>query len=315
MRLLPEGIDEVGPNLQWAIECQLRFIEEVACAPQASGTGGPGKEEAMERIRRVLKRRDKEATGAALADWMRAEVREWWQAFPERQLLTQLFQWSALRGKGRTSHDSPSRLPTHREGLRVARALLAHSADADQFDFAWESEAVSTVLAEQWMSLSGKRSRGALRDYIERSRSSWAYFDALRRIVEQLEGRGESIPGPLARWRDEAAGGLRRHPAKNPVASHRPVTSAQPVRDAQIQLVIELLRRVGIKPRGMRVSGCRIVAKALERIAAADRSKVALSEETVTRIWEARVWKEPFEPVLRKHSKAIADRTGPFRTR
>ena len=314
MRLLPEGIGETGPNLQWAIECQLQLIEEVACAPQASGTGGPGREEAMEPIRRALKRRDKEATSAALVDWVRAEVREWWQAFPERRLLSDLYQRAALRGEGRKSHDGPSGLPTHREGLLVAKALLADIAAADRFDFAWESEAVSTVLADQWLSLSGKRRPAALQDYIERSRFSRAYFDALRRIVEMLHSRGEFIPGPLARWRDEAAGGLRRRPAKNPVAFHRPITSAQRVRDAQIQLVIELLRRVGIKPRGTRVSGCRVVAEALERIAVADRSKVALSEETATRIWEARVWKEPFEPVLRKHSKAIADRTGPFRT-
>ena len=153
MRLLPEGIDETGPNLQWAIECQLRLIEEVACAPQAAVVGGPGREEATEPIRRALKQRDKEATGAALVDWVRAEVREWWQAFPERRLLSDLYQRAALRGEGRKSHDGPSGLPTHQEGLRVARALLANSADADQFDFAWESETVSTVLADQWLSL------------------------------------------------------------------------------------------------------------------------------------------------------------------
>ena len=226
MRLLPEGIDETGPHLQWAIERQLRLIEEVVCAPQATGTGGTGKEEAMERIRRALKRKDKEATDAALVNCVRAEVREWWQAFPERRLLSDLYQRAARRGEGRKSHDGPSGLPSLQEGLRVAKALLADIAAAARFDFAWESETVSTVLADQWLSLSGKRRPAALQDYIKRSRSSRAYFDALGRIVEQLEGRGESIPGPLARWRAEAAGGLRRRPAKNPVRpivpSHRP---------------------------------------------------------------------------------------------
>ena len=218
MRLLPEGIGETGPNLQWAIECQLQLIEEVACAPQASGTGGPGREEAMEPIRRALKRRDKEATSAALVDWVRAEVREWWQAFPERRLLSDLYQRAALRGEGRKSHDGPSGLPTHREGLLVAEALLADIAAADRFDFAWESEAVSTVLADQWLSLSGKRRPAALQDYIERSRFSRAYFDALRRIVEMLHSRGEFIPGPA---RQVAGRGCWRAPPTSCQESRR----------------------------------------------------------------------------------------------
>ena len=57
MNLLPEDIHETGPHLQWAIECQLRLIEEVACAPQATETDGPGREEAVARYRRAVQRR------------------------------------------------------------------------------------------------------------------------------------------------------------------------------------------------------------------------------------------------------------------
>ena len=100
MRLLPEGFHEVGPNLRWGIERRLRLIEEVASTPQSSGSGGPGLKEGMEAIRRAQKRRDGKAEDEAIVDYMRAEVREWWQDFPERQLLTGLYRRAALREGG-----------------------------------------------------------------------------------------------------------------------------------------------------------------------------------------------------------------------
>ena len=62
-----------------------------------------------------------------------------------------------------------------------------------------------------------------------------------------------------------------------------------------------MLGRVGVRPRGSDVSGCCIVSNTL-----------GLSEDTVTRIWKARVGKRPFVPVMQKYSKAIAERNGPF---
>ena len=38
MRLLPEGITELDPNIRWAIEVRLQLIEEAVCGPPASGT-------------------------------------------------------------------------------------------------------------------------------------------------------------------------------------------------------------------------------------------------------------------------------------
>ena len=158
MRLWPECIDESVLNLRWGIELRLQLIEEVAYAPQASGTGGgPSKEEAEKRLRRAVRWRDTEAEDAAFADWMRVEVREWWQDFPERQLLARLYQRAA---RGREEGRSLDSRATYNEGLRVARALLAHIAAAALFDFARESEAVSIVLADQWASLDGKRRPG-----------------------------------------------------------------------------------------------------------------------------------------------------------
>ena len=44
----------------------------------------------------------------------------------------------------------------------------------------------------------GVRSPAKLQEYIEGSEASRVYFDALSRICEELENRGEVITGPLA---------------------------------------------------------------------------------------------------------------------
>ena len=285
MRLLPEGISDLDPNIRWIVEERLRLIEEVVCGLQTSGAGAPGMEE---------------ADAAAIVDDMRAELREWWQEFTERQLLTELYQRTARRREGRGSPDS-RRPPSHQEGLRVAKGLLVVIPETGQLDAERESAAVSEFLADQWVSLSGKRRPTALREYIEQSVSNRSYFDALVRIGEKLDDRGESIPRPLAGWLAKAAGGLRRRPAKNPVSSGRPVDTATFVRDIHLQFAIEVLHRVGVKPRGSNVSGCRMVSEAL-----------GIPEETVRRIWKECTWRTSFVPVMQKYSKAIAERTGPF---
>ena len=259
MRLLPEGISDLDPNIRWIVEERLRLIKEVVCGLQTSGAGAPGMEEAK---------------AATIADDMRAELREWWQEFPERHLLLELFQRTARRREGRGSPDS-RRPPSYPEGVRVARGLLVDIPDTGQLDAERESAAVSEFLADQWVSLSGKRRPAALQEYIEQSVSNRVYFDALVRIGEKLHGWVESVPRPLARWRAKAAGGLRRRPAMKPVSSHRPVNPAFLVRDIHIQFAIEVLRRVGVRPRGSDVSGCRMVSEAL-----------GLSEDTVRRIWK-----------------------------
>ena len=280
---------------------RLRLIEEVVCAPQASGPGEPDREEAEERLLRAVERRDTEAENAAFVDRMRAEVREGWKDFPERRLLADLYRRAALRRQKGRPRDSMSRhnsrRPTHEAGLRIASALVAGIAAAARFDFAWESEAVSIVLADQWASLDGKRRRAALSVYINYSKSSRVYFDAVRRTGEKSHNQGEPIPRPLARWRAEAADGLRRPPARNPLPPHRPAKPAQ-LREVKIRIAIEVLRSVGVPPMGTPVSGCGFVAEALD-----------IPEGTVTRIW-----KRPFEAVLRQQMKATAGRNGPFHT-
>ena len=301
MRLLPEGIDEMSANYRWGVEWRLRIIEEVVCAPSTSGTGGPGIEESMERARRAARRGDREAEDAAFVDGMRAEVREGWKDFPERQLLADLYRRAALRRKGRARDKIArhnSRRPTYDEGLRVAKALLADIAATARFDFAWESEAVSIVLADQWASLDRKRRRAALSVYIDYANSSPVYFDTLPRIEKKFRSRGESIPRPLA-WRQaEVARGSLLPPARKPLPPHRSAKPARRAREVDIRFAIEVLRSVGVPPMGTPVSGCGFVAAALN-----------IPEDTVTRIW-----KTSFELMMRQQMKATAERTGPFHT-
>ena len=127
------------------------------------------------------------------------------------------------------------RKPTHSEGRRVARGLLAGVQDTSVLDLGYDSSAVASVPAYQWL----------------------------------FSGAGYST------------------------------NSAQLERDVHLQIVVETLRRVRVSPRGKSVSGCRIVAEALD-----------LSEDAVTHIWKQRGWAESYEPMLRKHLDAVSERPG-----
>ena len=303
MRLLPGGLTEFVCNTRWSIGLRLRLIEELALGSQGSGTNAISREELEARILRAVGRRDGKAQEPAIEDYMRAEVREFWRGFPERQLLTDLFRRDALRRSGCRPCDR-CRRPSGSEGLRIARGLWAdvRGAGVLPFDARWESGAVSTVLAACYLPPFGVRSPALLHEYIERSPSSRAHFVALERIYEELDDGAEAIPPPLLKWWQEAAGGLQRRPAMKPVPPYRPPNPDDLVRDVQVQFTVELLQRLGVKPQGS-PSGCRITAAALW-----------LTEETVKRIWNKPVWGEPYGFLFRKHMKAIATRHGLLRT-
>ena len=184
MKSMPMGVAELDPNLLWVIERYLELIEEFSCDPKAFGTGGPARGEAMERIRRAVGRKDGKAEEKAIVDRMRVEVREFWQDSPELQLLGEHYRRAALRKEGRGCPSS-TELPSEEEGLRIAMAMLAHvpgrallarTPGADPLDLEWESEAVATTLADQWLRA---RSRPMLQEYIKLSQSNRVYFDAL----------------------------------------------------------------------------------------------------------------------------------------
>ena len=199
MRMVPESAAEIDCNIRWFVGKRLQVIEEVALSPPASGTGGLGKEEANERIPRALERMDRKAEDEATVDSMRAGTRKLWPDFPEGQFLSDLFQRAARRRAGCGSLDSRRR-PSHGEGLRVARGLLADIPDTSRLDSEYESAAVSVFLVTQLLTHIGESTPDELSDYIERSLSNRVYFDALWCICKVLSDRGEAIPRPLAIW-------------------------------------------------------------------------------------------------------------------
>ena len=297
MRFRPQSVDELDPNIRWGVEMRLRLIEEVVTGHHVSWFGAPGKDEAMKRIMQALARGDRKAEEEAAEDYMRAELMEWWRIFPEQQLLKDLYGRAARRSERRGSRDSRRR-PDHKEGLRVAKAMLADIPDVGGLDREWESAAVSAVLAAP--PPSGVFSPGMLPEYIKRSEESRVYFDAVERIEEEAKSRHEDIPRP--HWPQDVRR-RRKRPARKRLRRGRQPNPAKLRRDIQIQFTIEVLKRVGIRPQSTYVSGCRIVSEAL-----------GMRVDTVERIWNERPWNRSFVPEMQKQSKAIAERTGPFHT-
>ena len=300
MRLLPEVITELDPNIRWEMAKYLRIIEEVVLGPKVSDTGAPTMEETFRRMGQAVVRKDKKAEDAAITDYMRAEVRAWWQDFPEQGLLTDLYQRAARRRAKSGSPDS-RRPPSHEDGLQVAKALLADFRDTELLDALGEADTVARVLAGEGLVTYSILTRAALRMYKKESRTSLAHFDALRHLCAKLDDWGWNLPRQLARWRQEVEEGRRRRPAMKPIPARCPLNPDRLRRDMHLQFVITVLERVGVRPQGVRVSGCRIVAEAS-----------GLSEGTVERIWKACTWRTSFLPAMRKYAKDISIRHGPF---
>ena len=128
MRLIPETAAELGSNVRWVVAKRLEIIEEFALGLQTPGSDIPDIHEAGKRILRAVERRDRKAEDEAFVDRTRAEVWEWWQGFSEHRLLTDLYGRAVLREAGCGDPDK-QRLPTHSQGLRIARALLAEISD------------------------------------------------------------------------------------------------------------------------------------------------------------------------------------------
>ena len=297
MRGIPQSVEELDPNLRWGVEMRLRLVEEVVCGPQVSWVDAPGREEAMESILRAWERGDRKAEEEAFEACMRAELREWVQLFPERQLLRLLYERDARRREKRGSPDS-RRTPGRMEGLRVARAMLADTPEVGELDREWESKALSVVLASP--PPVGVFSPSALQEYIKRAEDSPVYFDAVERIEEKAKGRDEDIPLPLRKYRPQSTRQRQKRPARNPLSRGRPLDPAILRRDLHIQFTIEVLDRVGISPWG---PGIGIVSEAL-----------GIPEGTVEGIWKRCPWRKSLVPMMQKHSKAIYERTGPFHT-
>ena len=272
--LLQTGVAGAASYLRWVVDKRLQAIEEFALDPQGFGIGCPGIVDAKTRQHRASLRGDREGEREAIADLIRAETRELWSGTRELRLLTELYRRADRRKRRKRRFESTySRRP---------------------FDPVYESLEVTEALVLHWLYDSKGSKTRVLKAYIELSETNPDYFGALYRISHILVAGDKGFPDLLLKWWVEIACGRRSYPARKTLPAHRPVNSANFLRDVEIHFAIEVLHRVGVAPQGDEVSGCRIVAKA-----------PGLKEYNVTRIWEI-----PLEPVLRRHLEAMSERTG-----
>ena len=298
MKLLPKGFAQLLPIVQWLVGLHLGYIEEAARGKLAYGSDAPSEEEAIACVLWIFEGRYEEADREALAAFMRARTRDWWADYPERQLLSALVRRADRRKQRIGQEDGRRPLPVERVSVLPGRCWPA-SRKSSTLDAEGEFEAVSKLLAALLKPPMGEDSPERLQRYIEFSESKRVYRDALRRYNQEFNSPDKTIYRPDFSWQRRAAGRSRLRRAKIKVPSHPPPPPVKPallLRNFQIQFVIGLLDRVGVPPRGTDVSGCRIVAKV---------KVLGLSEAAVKVIWEMR-----FTAAMRKHSKAVAERTG-----
>ena len=305
MNLLGVADAEWDHVVRWFMEKHIQLLEDLALGRLASGTGGPGREEAAERIRRALLRRDGEAGMEGIEDYLRAGVREWWQGYPEKALLSELFRRAECWRSG-TGTDEDRREPSCDEARQVAPGLLVGIPETERLDSEWEFQAVAKALAAVCLPPIDVPYDDILRDYIERSKSSLVHYLSLVRIYEELSGGGVPIPSSLRRWWVETGGGCRGRPPRMAAPPGRPVDPVYIWRDVLIQFAIEVLSRIRIQPQGKEVSGITIVSEVAH-----------IPKETVRRIYKARIWREsigepPIGPWVRKYADAISRRVRPY---
>ena len=308
--LLQTGVAGAASYLRWVVDKRLQAIEEFALDPQGFGTGCPGIVDAKTRQHRASLRGDREGEREAIADLIRAETRELWSGTRELRLLTELYRRADRRKRRKRRFETTysRRRPSHREGLCVARRLLARDRSTRPFDLVYESQQFTKALVLHFLYDSKRSKTRVLKAYIELSETRPAYFDALDRISDILVALNKGVPVLLSRWRAEIACGRRSHPARKQLSAHRPRDSAKFLRDVEINFTIKALQRGGVAAQGDDVYGvddvygCRIVAEVLE-----------LSVHSVTRIWKRRILEDDnLEHMLLRQLEAMTERTGPL---
>ena len=107
-------------------------------------------EEAGQRIRSAVERKDGKAEDGAIEDYQVAEIGALWRDFPdERLFLADLYERDK-RWRAKSSLPDKRRRPTHSEDGSIAKALLADISKKAKFDAEGEAETVAKVLAGQY---------------------------------------------------------------------------------------------------------------------------------------------------------------------
>ena len=296
MKLLSGGFAQLLTIVQWFAELHLENIQEAARGTLASGTGAPSEEKAIECVIRMFEGRHEEADKLAIGAYMRARTWEWWHSYPERVLLTTLFQ-RADRRKKWIGTEYSRRRPTPEEGVQIAEPLLASIPDKITLDVEGEYKSMVKLLAGLLMPPMGEASPEALQEYATFAESTPVYRDAVRRYYADANNADYRIFRPDIRWKRRRGGLPKYLRGKVKVPAHSPIKPALFLRNLQIQFVIGLLQRVQIPPLGsdqIGLSGCRIVGEVLD-----------LEQETVKGIWEM-----PFTVEMKRQSRAVSERLG-----
>ena len=279
-----------GPSMRG-----LRHIEEIALGLDVSGAEALSAEEAFDGILRSTGR-DWKAPEKDVEYNMKADMRGWWRDFPEQKLLSEFYEQAACPKEG-TGNSDDRRLCMHTKGLQVARALLADIRVTGELAVEWEAAAVVQSLVDLWLHPIGGRSRATERAmgpwYITKSKSNRAYFDALKRICEELKSRGEAIPKS---WREVAEGRCRR-PAAKPLPRGRPANPSSSPATSTYSSPSKSWTRLAYGPRETPP-----VAGSWQRR--------WICPKTVERIWRECPWRTSSMAMMRRYSKDIAKRHG-----
>ena len=293
-----ENAAEIDRHFRWLMDVKLHAIQELALGAVAADYCIHWMEEENERIRRALENSDRRDEDEALLNSVRAELSEWWPEFSERKLLSELYR-RAAQGKAKGGSAYSSREPDRWETERVANALLIDVNGPMKLDLNYESEVVAATFGGMMLRHIDEYTEDDLMDHIGRSQSSRVYYDSLWLVCDALAERGKPLAAPLYVWWQAAICDIFKRPPLSAAQSRRLVSYQKLVRDYHIQFVINILRTLGLRPEGGLVSGCSVVSEAL-----------GLSDSAVVGIWQKRLEKRSFEPVLRKLVVDMAERTG-----
>ena len=223
--------------------------------------------------------------------------------YPECSLLGEL-TGRRKRHEAKIGPPDKRRPPSQEEGMRIARPMLSDTAKRSAFSFDQEAEAVWTMLAARYLPPFieyNEESFIVLRQSIEYAKTSRVYFRALDLCYAEFRNRGWQPPRDLFRWHQQVAAGRHKCPKGNKLRRGRPHIVVNPLRDIQVQFVIEILFRLGMPLRARDRSAFRAVADIIGK-----------TEWDVEFIWKKRVGTKHFPVTLQKQSRAIAKRTGPF---
>ena len=134
--------------------------------------------------------------------------------------------------------------PSPEEGRRFALVLLDVFMTEGFGEWDWGRPNVTDHLADGWLD---SRDLAELHKLIHDSEKSPVSWDVLKRICQELAGRGEEDPPrELLQWYFGATHGHPERPDEGSAPSHRPQKLGYKLRNNEIRYTVDLLAQVGM---------------------------------------------------------------------